>query len=571
LTLHRRPVVLLPAVLILSVLIIQCGSLPHRGSQTARLSETIAKPGANQFERSLHSGYSDLYDLDKVRNFVKYELLRRFAERDGPNSRGDQLLEELGGLEVGRDSIRVSEIFHEGLVDLDVSWGEDSLRTTAEDEITERARQILLYHCFRPETRYPFDALGELIVLHGTCELDSWTEMTMIVTFRNGWVYWLGEDASMDRTVLRVARHRAELTLSSPTAEEKAGVTDHGNPDLGAESPPPMDLAAVTDSKLPEMQQQREVSVFVDYEPLVFTTINCHVVPTSFADGQWNGKLPGATEGPWDWTRLFVDFYINCDQLAAAAGSGPRIADLQITYEILRRREGQLTKATGESLQFRKSLDGVEPGDGITFRMTTLPFFTGADSCLGYHQLNLLITEANRKAVHKLPFQIERRHHDLLVTDLSAGLPAGIPRCPQIATARAGGPLTVVIPVQGLPYSEENGQYVGKVDFYLINNEKPGRGVVRVFDLWVSQFGDTTGATLPDPGETAEAAPPASLIASFSAKESSPNAYLSHTIEIPRKLSDGTSVTRGRYTLGAIVWWDRQQISEATISDLRIE
>ena len=544
---------------------------PGYDRRASSLADPPRRPGATLFQKSLHESYEDLYDLEKVRQWVMYYLLGELAGRDGPNSAKYNLLTELDTLHVAGDAPRLADIYDEGLAELDRTPDSLGRNDFVEREVTNRARQILQLHCFKPEAICALDALGQLIALHGTCRIETWNETTMIVEFPNGWMYWVGEDAAYDHTILRVGRDRSDLTRLSNKARGKADETADEELTYDEDLYQYTDVGMLAESKIPEMEQQREVSIYVDYEPIDIATVNVHPVPTCFGDGRWNGRSVGAVEGPWDWTRLFVDIFVNRGELTTAMENANHV-DLQIDYTIYRHNDSSPVYVLGENLAYRQNLGGVGKNDGIMMRAVTAPFFTAADSCQGHYLLNLSISDGVGKAIQKVPFHIAERHYELMVIEETLDRSIGIPVCPRTPSVEAPGSLKILVPVKGLQYSESEEAYLGKLDIYLIDNRDRKQGTVRLGEMFASDFGDTTGATLAPPlSPSEEQAPPPALIASFDLKESHPDEYVKRLIQIPSSLTDGTRVKRGTYTLGALVSAGGETITEAVMNNLHVQ
>jgi hypothetical protein len=567
----RRSAVIIALTLLFVVL--GCGQVVRAGQhhRASRSTTSEWQPGATPFQKSLHDSFSDLYDLEKVRQWVMYVLLGEFAKRDGPSSMNQLRLRELDTLHIVSSAGRVAELFREGLAELDRL--PDSLGRSAfiDRDVTERARQILTLHCFKPESAFALDALGRLIALHGVCELDTWTETTIIVTFRNRWMYWIGESDTYEHTILRVGRDRSELTRLSDKAVEKAGGMPDDELAYDEDLYSYTDVGMLAESKIPEMQQQSEVSVYVNYDALNLATVNVHPLPTCYGDGRWNGKPAETESGAWNWTRLFVDIFVNRDQFTLTGGRRQSYVDLVIAYDIYRLRDSSAVRVLGETLPHRQSLIGVGENDGVVISAITAPFFTGADSCQGLYQLSFSISDGTRTAVQKLPFRIEDGHYELLMVHDTGSLSTGIPPFPRIPTSKIPDSLHLLVTVKGLPYSAADQACVGKLKVYLIDNKERSEGTVQLGDIYTSEFGDSTGATLPVPAPSDSRMPAPALIASFDLSEPRPDFYLIRRIDIPKQLANGTIVTRGTYTLWAVVTAGGETISETTMTNLRIE
>ncbi|MBN1213103.1 MAG: hypothetical protein JXA92_11035 [candidate division Zixibacteria bacterium] len=541
---NKRPCALWISLFLLLILIIQSCANRYMRTRDSLDKEIVNLPGNNPFERSLHEVQGGLCRLKLIEYYIMYDLLKGLAENDGINSPRERLLREIQEKHVLGDSIEVMAIFNRGLMDLDENWSEDNQKNHfIEDEIPKRAEQIAAYNCFHPDDFYHFDELGRLIMLFGVFKLESWEYDIKTISFTNGVYYTIGDD--------KVGRHK--ILKAAPSQVDLEVQTNY-------------------ESIIFKMKQEGKVSVNINHEKLGFSNINLHVIPCCYSYGRWNGKCSPGGDSPWLWSRAFIDFYLNIDNIKPRKTNQGQQIEFDIEYEILHNTTMIDGKVAGESLHCRKEFGNLNKHDGLYFRVFTAPFFTGDDTARGDFQLNLKINGGGKKLIGKYPFSVYDKQYELLVIDQKPIRVSGIPPCQRIPTVRPGEVLDILIPVKNLPAAEHKGRYSARVNFYLVDNKDFHEGKVIIDNIKFYKIIDATDS-LPPVVIYMEnnLSAPKSLIASFDIDENAPDNYLVFSLEIPKNWPDKTIVKRGLYTLTAMVTHDDQFIGAAYIDDLRVK
>lgn len=526
------------------------------GSERDR-DETIKHMGDNPFEQSLYEARNVLGYIEIIKYNIMYYLLKELAKHDGLNSTRHQFLLELQQMHVLDDSAEVMKLFTLGLIDLDENWSENNQKNMFVDiEVTKRAEQIAAYNCFHYENKYPFDELGRLIMLHGVFILETWTSTTITVSFSNGATYIISENRFGEYIIRKAARSRDDLEVH---------YTDPDNREVQKISNP-------FESPLFILKQEGKVSTYIDYNKLEFSNINLHVIPCCFGDGRWNGKKSPQEEGPWHWSRAILDFYLNFDNIDLDKTTQGKKIELDIEYEIHRIALDSSVKKASEILHYQQELQNINKSDGLFFRVFTLPFYTDHDTTWGDYQLNLKVTSKDKKHITKYAFPVYDKQYELLVLDNQPVNISGIPLCQRIPTVEPGEQVNILIPIKNLPTSEQSGRYNARINFYLANNKYFHKGKVIVDSIKTYKIIDSSDTLHPiiDYPESSTFSPK-SFIASFDINETNPDNYLIYNLTIPEKWSDNTQVTRGSYTLAALVTHHNQIIGEAIINNLKIE
>ncbi len=526
--------------------------------------------GKTPFERSLYTSFDDLYDTEKIRYYIMFDLLAGLAEHEGPNSRRFELFSELRALHVLTDSTRVRRIFHDGLLVLDRRWGDPDSSYFLDVELRNRAEQIRRCGCFLPESERHFDELGRLVANLGEYEVISFGESRLIVSFPNGVHATIDLDENYEHKVINAG---TDLDLLLVKRDLEA---------LGAEANPSGvggakasfavgPLADSTQLKKEEMKVYRKVAVDPGYDELPVDRINLHVIPTSYSDGRWNGGATGDAEGPWRWSRLFMDFYLNLANVAQYPTDSGRTMKLGVTYEILRLTDSGSTMMASEEIPFECVTEGAGRDDGISFRMFTQPFVSEGAEAVGDYQVNVSGNDGRRTFVRKYPFSISDRTYELMLVDKELSHGQGLPVFARAPEVRSGRKATVLIPVRGLPSCESGEGYCANVRFYLLRNDRIKNGTVRMSDLLTFAFADSSGVGAPvipeDSERTLNVPQP---IDEVTIHERFSTAYISCEITIPRRLPDGESVRPGTYSLVAMITGRSGRVAEAALVDLRI-
>ena len=533
-------------------------------------SEQKIEYGGTPFERSLYSSFDDLYDTEKIRFYIMFDLLSGLAEHEGPNSMRYELFSELQNLHVVVDSIRVRRIFHDGLLVLDRQWGSADSSYFLDVELRKRAELIRQCGCFLPESERHFDELGRLIANLGEYEVISFGESSMIISFSNGVYATVELDENYEHKVLH-ASTSLDMLLLRRDLVALIGQANSSGLGGGAGSFAVGPLGDSTGLKKDEMAVYGNVAVDVGYDALPLDRINLHVIPTSYNDGRWNGRASGDTEGPWLWSRLFMDFYLSLGDIAQIPTDSGRTMKLSVRYEILRLTDSGSTMIASEEIPFQCLTDEADKDGGISFRMFTRPFLSDGAEAVGDYQVNVSGTDGKRTFVRKYPFSIADRIYELMLVEKSPSNHSGLPLFPRIPEVRGGKKTTVLIPVRGLPECESGTGYCANVKFYLLRNDKIKEGTVRMSDLLAFAFADSTGGGSPSiPIDSAEMMSAPQSIEEVAVEEAFPEAYLRCEITIPRRLPDGTSVRRGMYSLVATISGRSGRVAEAALIDLRV-
>ena len=532
-------------ILLLISLTLNCSNRYMKAHQADKGSnETNYLPGDNPFERSLHEARCKLSRVKLIEYYIMYDLLKGLAENDGINSHRHRFLREIQEKHVLEDSLEIMAIFNRGLMDLDEKWSLNNQKNHfIEDEIPKRAEQIATYNCFHPDDLNHFDELGRLIMLLGVFRLETWDLTSITVSFKNGAYFILTDDLYTSHKIAKAGEsHEA---LESNTSHE---------------------------SKIFQMMQHRILAVDINYDKLEFSNINLHVIPCCYGDGLWNGKHHSGGDSPWLWSRAFIDFYLNIDDIKPHKTNRGQQIEFDIEYEILHNKTITASKVAGESLHFRKEFGNLNKHDGLYFRVFTTPFFTGDDTSRGDFQLNLKINSAGKKLIGKYPFSIYDKQFELLVLDQKPIRTSGIPPCQRIPVAKKGTYLDIMLPVKNLPASEKGSRYSARVNFYLVDNEDLHKGKVTIDNIKFYKIIDATDS-LPPVVTYMENnySAPKSFITSFDIDAATSDNYLIFSLEIPKHWPDKTIVKRGLYTLTAMVTHNNQFIGAAFVDNLRIK
>jgi hypothetical protein len=499
------------------------------------------------------------------------DLLKGLAKNDGPNTSRYNLLEELNNLHVVNDSARVRRIFHGALLELDRQWGSPDSNYFIDVELNRRAEQIRQCGCFLPQSERYFDELGRLVARLGVYDIVALDEGGMIVAFSNGLNVTIGLDQTFEHRVVRASRSLDKILSRRDLEDLKSAGRSSAPEDSGT-----FDVAEMRDSlslKLDEMDSYGKVALDLGYEELDVNRINLHILPTTYGNGPWNGQASDTKDSSWNWSRAFLDFFINFDDIAARRTQGEYRLDLTIDYEIIRQTDTGVVNVAQETLPFHHVTSGSEKDDGISFRLFTRPFTSVGPQTMGDYQLNVKISDGEKAAVRKYPFTIVDRLYDLLVVDTEGPQYSGIPKCPRISESRPGKTLTVLIPVRDLPYSQSDNAYCATVSIYMFRNDRIKKGTVRVSDLYAFAFDDSArvdlSSTIDQPIDSGTT-PRSVAVATFDVRQPAPRAYLTYTFEVPKSLADGSRVRSGKYTLLAMVTSGSRRIAEAVMTDLQI-
>ncbi|MDD3732402.1 MAG: hypothetical protein PHU88_08530, partial [candidate division Zixibacteria bacterium] len=371
-----------------------------RSDGESHQDENIIHRGDNPFEQSLYETWGIFSRVESIQYFIMYTLLKELAAHDGLNSPKHQFLLELQEKHVLDDATEVLTIFNLSLLDLDENWSDNNRKNMfVEYEAPKRAEQIAAYNCFHIEKKYPFDELGRLIMLHGVFVLEKWTGNSLTVSFNNGASYIL-LDSFGEHKIFKAARSCDDLQNQKQQ-----------------------------DSKIFIMKQESKVNTFIDYDKLEFSNINLHVIPCCYGDGRWNGKKSPQEEGPWHWHRVFLDFYLNLDNVSWGKSSYGQKVEFDINYEIHHITLDSSIIIASETLHYQQELQNINKNDGLFFRVFTLPFYTDHDTTRSDYQLNLKVISKEKKFITKYAFSVQDKQYELLVLDTMPTNVSGIPLC----------------------------------------------------------------------------------------------------------------------------------------------
>jgi hypothetical protein len=503
------------------------------------------------FERSLCEAEGDPLALEKVRICVMRALIRDLARRRGPASEPALVLKRLDSCDFTRDSSRVQELLHRGMLELDYGWIGDSV-TLMDQEITNRAASILQFRCFNPNDTNHLDELGKLIALHGPCKLETWTETTLTVSFNDGTTCFLVEDEFNVRKVTLTATSYEEMIAMQSMPPRSPGSA--------------LSLDAEADTHKTLVNQRRFIDIPVDFAPLDFAGVYLHILPTDSLGRPLNAQAAGSANSRWDYRSAYLDCFVNLDEFADGHGKAPDSLILDVEYAIERCPAGG-TSPVSEKLAFRQPWP--QGNKGLTFRLCTRPIKCPDDDDPVDYEATVRVVNQGRTMIRKFPFRVEPASYELLVARNGGENDSAMPVCERKATARIGAPIDLLVPLVNLPGSSEQGAFCCNLDLYLIPEGEPYPGSVTVGPSYPLK----DSADVP-PGLAESYSRPAISPYIISSREiclAQPNAYSSQTVTIPRQYAGGGRVRRGNYLLGGYITAGGEYHSQVQMTRLTLE
>jgi hypothetical protein len=509
---------------------------------------------STEFERSLCEAEGDAYAVAKVRLCVKKALIEDLAKRQGPASEPALVLRQLDSCDVTRDSVRVRQLIDRGMLELDYGWDKDSI-TAMDQEITERAESMIRFACYNPNNPRHFDELGTLIVRNGPCQLESWTETTLTVSFKDGTTLFLTEDAYGDRWIRATAPSYEQLKRDlTPTG-------DTGDTARAIRSPEMRTALHQT-----YVDERREIDIPVDYIPLDFAGVYCHVLPSDSLGRPLNAQAVGSAAPRWDYRCAYLDCFVNLDEFADGHGKAPDSLIMDIEYAI-ERSPADGAPLVSEKLPFRLPWPGMG-NEGLIFRICTKPIRSYADDTTNY-ELSVRADNQGRTMIHKFPFRVAPADYELVTAQNGGDKNTAFPVCERKATAKIGFKVNLLVPLVDIPASGETGGHCCRLDLYLIPEKAPRPGSVTVSRSYPLRDSTVIPPELVGMPDRQAISP--YMISSREICLSQTNAYSGQTVNIPRQYPGGGKIKRGNYLLGGYVSVDGKYHSQVLMTRITLE
>jgi hypothetical protein len=508
-----------------------------------------------EFERSLCEADGSPYALEKVSMIVRISLISDLALRHGPASEPALVLKQLDSCDVTRDSVRVQQLLERGMLELDYGWAGDST-TSMDEDILERAASIIRLACYNPNSPGHLDELGKLIALHGPAKLESWTETTLTVSFRDGTTHYLEEDYFNDRRIRASARSYEHLS---------AELSKTGEPDDVDWAAASMDMQQAVHKTVAD--QRRVIDIPVDFIPLEFAGVYLHVLPTDSLGRPLNGQPAAPTGMPWEFRCAYLDCFLNLDEFRNRNGTTPDSLLLDLVYTIERSSDGN-GPLVSETLPFHMKWPPAG-NEGLSFRICTRPIRCPIEEEPVDFELSLRADYQGRTIIRKFPFSVEPASHELLVARNSGSKDAAMPLCQRTSSARIGSEIDLLVPLVNVPPSSGNRDFRCQLDLYLVPEREPNAGNVTVGPAYPLKDSTDTPPGFAVSYDSLTISP--YLICSREIRLAHPNAYSGQTVRIPRKYSDGAKIKRGNYLLAGDISVDGRYHSRVWMTRLTLE